>query len=173
MHLNSELLFTKYAKQYFQTGMRVLEIGPNRIPSTYCHVVMGEAPLRNPAIKWDTLNLEDAPLRRLTYCVKDGYSYPIPNDYYDIVLSGQVLEHVRKPWIWLKELARICNKGGYVITINPISWKHHGVPDCWRVYPEGMRALYEEANLEVLLSVWECLENVQNSSDTITIGRKI
>lgn len=170
MHLNSELLFTKYAKQYFQTGMQVLEIGPNRIPSAYCYAVMGERPLRNPAIKWDTLNLEDAPLRRLTYCVKDGYAYPIPNDYYDIVLSGQVLEHIPKVWVWIKELARICKKGGHVITINPVSWKHHGVPDCWRVYPDGMRALYEEARIEVLLSVWESLD--QKSSDTITIGRK-
>lgn len=47
-----------------------------------------------------------------------------------------------------------------MITINPVSWPYHEAPvDCWRVYPEGMRALYEEAGLEVELSAYECLES--------------
>jgi ubiquinone/menaquinone biosynthesis C-methylase UbiE len=64
-----------------------------------------------------------------------------------------VLEHVRKPWIWIEELARVCKPRGLVITINPVSWPCRETPvDCWRAYPEGIRALYEEGNLEVLFS---------------------
>jgi hypothetical protein len=49
--------------------------------------------------------------------------------------------------------------GGLVITINPVSWPFHTAPfDCWRIYPEGMKALYEDSGLEVLLSEWESLE---------------
>jgi len=59
----------------------------------------------------------------------------------------------------MKELARVCRAGGKVITINPVSWPYHEYPiDCWRAYPEGMMALYEEANLKVLLSTAESLE---------------
>ncbi|MFM6527497.1 MAG: hypothetical protein ACKPIB_04265, partial [Dolichospermum sp.] len=31
--------------------------------------------------------------------------------------------------------------------------------DCWRAYPEGMKALYEEAKLDVIMSTWESLES--------------
>jgi hypothetical protein len=57
------------------------------------------------------------------------------------------------------ELARICKTGGTIITINPVSWPYHEAPvDCWRAYPEGMKALYEDSSLDVILSVWESLE---------------
>ncbi|MBU2063807.1 MAG: hypothetical protein KKF93_05375, partial [Candidatus Omnitrophica bacterium] len=50
-------------------------------------------------------------------------------------------------------------KDGHVITIAPISWTYHEAPvDCWRIYPEGMKALYEEAGLKVDLCKFESLE---------------
>ena len=70
-----------------------------------------------------------------------------------------MIEHVRKIWLWISELTRVCKVGGLVSTINPVSWPYHEHPiDCWRAYPEGMRALYEDASLEVLLSIFESLE---------------
>jgi hypothetical protein len=79
------------------------------------------------------------------------------------VLSGNVIEHVRKIWVWIKEVARATKVGGLVITINPCSWPYHEIPvDCWRAYPEGMRALYDEARLEVLYLTWESLESVSS-----------
>ena len=106
--------------------MRVLEIGPDKFPSTYCSLVADRS------ITWDTLDLwQDA---RLTYSATSEYSFPAPSDTYDIVLSGQVIEHVRKIWLWIKELTRVCKVGGLVITINPVSWPYHEHPiDCWRV----------------------------------------
>jgi len=168
MHLNSLLLFKKYAGRYFKPGISVLEVGPNSIPTRYHSAV------HDPTVKWHLLGLETARFGHLDFRSKDGYNYPLTDNSYDIVLSGQVLEHVRKIWVWIKELARICKKGGYVITINPVSWEYHEAPiDCWRVYPEGMKALYEEANLKVILSVAENLEDVNYSTDTITIGEKL
>ena len=151
MHPNSKLLFEKYAKQHFQPNLKVLEIGPDALPSNYQQIVA------NPAITWDTV---DFPRKfPLTYTLDSEYSFPIPTDSYDIVLSGQVLEHVRKIWRWMPEVARVCKPGGLVITINPVSWPYHEAPvDCWRIYPEGMRALYDDAGLEVMTSVWESLE---------------
>lgn len=131
--------------------MRVLEIGPGGMPSEYQSCVASES------IIWHTLNIrKDA---QFTYSGVSGYDYPIPDNTYDIVLSGQVLEHVRKIWRWIKELSRVCKVGGYVITINPVSWHYHdALVDCWRVYPEGMKALYEEGGLEVIISKFETIE---------------
>jgi hypothetical protein len=151
MHLNSELLFKRYAKPFFNEGLKILEIGPDHIPSTYQIITS------NDSLVWDTLDIYENV--NLTYCARDEYSFPIPDNHYDIVLSGQVLEHVKKVWAWMKELARICKTGGLVITINPVSYPYHEYPiDCYRIYPEGMKALYEEAGLNVILSVCESLE---------------
>lgn len=197
MHLNSKLLFKKYAKKYFVEGIRVLEIGPDGFPSTFENIIY------DSSIIWDTLDIYEN--NNLTYSSAEPYSFPIPSNYYDIVFSAQVLEHVEKIWVWIKELARVCKKGGLVITINPVSWPYHEAPvDCWRVFPDGMKALLDEAGLKVIFSIFESLEfpnfrryipgaslyqrktllrisylilgrfgfPVERSYDTITIGRK-
>lgn len=151
MHENTLLLFKKYAQAYFQPHMRVLEVGPDGPPSTLQRTV-GDV-----SIRWETAGFEQNP--PVTY-VGTEYSYPIDADTADIVVAANVMEHVRKPWVWIRELARICKPGGYVITINPVSWPYHEYPiDCWRAYPEGMKGLYDDANLRVTLSRCESLED--------------
>jgi SAM-dependent methyltransferase len=157
MHLNSRLLFEKYAREHFRSGMRVLEIGPDGSPTTYQSIV------DDGSIGWDTVDLLEGP--HVTFSASSEYSFPIPDNAYDIVLSGQVIEHVRRIWAWMPEVARVCNPGGLVITINPVSWPFHQAPvDCWRIYPDGMKALYEDSGLDVLLSRWESLEATEFTS---------
>ena len=151
MHANSRLLFLKYARPLIKRGHRVLEIGPDGFPSTYRSLT------DEPSLTWHTLDIYNN--AQLTYSNSSEYSFPIPDNSYDIVVSGQVIEHVKRPWRWVPELARVTKPGGLVITINPVSWIYHEAPvDCWRIYPEGMRALYEDASLTVLTCVWESLE---------------
>ena len=190
MHLNSQLLFQKYAPGCFQDYQRVLEIGPDGFPSTYRRL------LANPTLDWQTLDITGDP--QLTFHARDEYTFPMPGGLFDVVLSGQVIEHVRKTWVWIQEVARVCKPGGYVITVNPVSWGYHEAPiDCWRIYPEGMRTLYDEAGLEVQHCAAESLEpwshrlpkylrlfrkvvtggelpasGLPPAIDTITIGRK-
>lgn len=197
MHLNSKLLFDKYAKEYFQSGMRILEIGPDGFPSEYHRII------NDKSIIWDTIDLYDSP--DLTYRSETPYVFPIADETYDVVLSGQVIEHVAKIWLWIREIARVLRTGGAAITIGPVSWPYHDYPiDCWRIYPDGMKALYDEASLSVVMSSWESLETpnfrtrpgrslhsrsrksqfiwqilgrlgvrVEAAYDTVTIGRKI
>ena len=157
MHLNSRLLFERYAREHFRGGTKVLEIGPDGRPSTY------ESIVGDGSIEWDTLDLREGP--GMTFRATSEYSFPIADGAYDMVLSGQVIEHVRLIWVWMREVARVCKAGGLVITINPVSWPFHQAPvDCWRIYPDGMRALYEDAGLDVLFSRWESLEATEFSS---------
>jgi SAM-dependent methyltransferase len=151
MHTNSKLIFDKYARPYFDPAMRVLEIGPDGFPSTYRKMIPHEG------MQWDTLDIYDSP--NLTYPKSQLYSFPIADNTYDILLSGQVIEHVAKIWRWMPELARVAKPGGLVITINPSSWPYHEAPiDCWRMYPEGMKALCEDAGLSVETSFSGSLE---------------
>jgi SAM-dependent methyltransferase len=156
MHDNSKLLFDRYAMRYFERGIRVLEVGPDAVPSSYQSMVASARPGDGPAC-WETVDLAARP--GMTHAATSEYAFPIATSSYDVVVSGQVIEHVRKPWVWLRELARVCRPGGHVLTISPVSWPYHEAPvDCWRAYPEGMRALYEDAGLEVLEARWETLE---------------
>ena len=151
MHLNSRLLFAKYAPQHFRPGMRILEIGPDGFPSTYRQLV------QVPDLTWETIDLFDDP--RLTHRAVGEYDFGLPTGQYDLILSGQVIEHVRKTWRWMTEVARVCKPGGTVITVNPVTWGYHEAPiDCWRIYPEGMLSLYDEAGLEVQHCTAESLE---------------
>ncbi len=161
MHPNSVLLFRNYALNQFSDGSRVLEIGPDDDPSTFRREV-------RVSTKWTTADLasevgEEGGRRWGGGAVHLGmpseYEIPAEDDAFDVVLSGQVIEHVRRPWKWMAELARVCSPGGVVITVNPVSWPYHEAPiDCWRIFPEGMTALCSEVGLAVELSRCESLE---------------
>lgn len=152
MHLNCLLLAEKYAKHLFKDGLRILEVGPDGVPSSLRKKYFKES------MQWDTIDI--FPDEKFTYVATNEYSFPIENDSYDIVVSANVIEHVKKIWRWMPELARVTKKGGHVITINPVSWNYHAYPvDCWRIYPDGMQSLYEDSGLEVEVSVFENLES--------------
>jgi SAM-dependent methyltransferase len=163
MHPNSMALFNRYALEHFYKRVRVLEIGPNAFPSAYQYGCKGRY------ASWDTLDIGSHP--KLTYKRSNPYKFEIPDNRYDIVLSGQVIEHVPRPWVWMREVARVTTVGGLVITIAPVSWKYHKCPvDCWRIYPDGMNALYEHAGIVPIYSTFTCLAG--SAVDTIAIGRK-
>lgn len=147
MHRNSELMFERYARDRIRDGDRVLEIGPDQLPSTYQQAVMCQ-----PAA-WETMDF--AVRDGLTHTLVDPYSFPLADDSFDVVLSCQVIEHVPKIWRWMPELVRVVRPGGLVITVAPVSWPYHEAPvDCWRMYPDGLSALYEDSGLVVELAEW-------------------
>lgn len=159
MHRNCRLLFEKYGPPYFKDGMRVLEVAPDGFPSTFRRAVASKD------LTWDGLDVDQFVGgeygSKLTYRAKDPYAYPIPDATYDAVVAANVLEHIPRPWVWVREVARVCRPGGLVITVNPTNYIHHPAPewpDCWRVFPDGMRALYAEAGLETVLSTFEAVE---------------
>ncbi len=86
---------------------------------------------------------------------------------FDVVISGQTLEHVRRPWVWIKQVAELCRPGGLIWICAPNTWVYHEYPiDCWRIWPDGMRALFDEAGLtEVACG---CL-----GDDTFGIARRV
>jgi SAM-dependent methyltransferase len=160
MHPNAVLVYQRYVMSHIAPGAKVLEIGPDADPSTFQSLARDD-------VEWVTVDLAsespDGQRRWATgtpsLLMTDPYEIPAPSDTFDVVLSSQVIEHVREPWRWMPELARVCRPGGVVATINPVSWPYHEAPvDCWRIYPEGMRALSELAGLTVETSLWESLE---------------
>ncbi|MFZ5803165.1 MAG: class I SAM-dependent methyltransferase [Candidatus Omnitrophota bacterium] len=151
MHLNTLLLFKHYALPYFRPHMKVLEIGPEKPPSSLQQMARSFSP------DWETADVSSE--CRPTHLMKNEYQIPLPDGLYDLVVACNVLEHVRKTWLWIKELTRVCKSGGLVITITPATWPFHEYPvDCWRVFPEALRTLYQESGLDMLFCTCESLE---------------
>src|ERR1044072_8750987 len=101
MHTNSIFAFKKFCTPYFNSDTKVLEIGPDKFPSSFQQIC------KDKYRTWDTIDMYAS--EKLTYqCIND-LSFPVNDNSYDIILAANVLEHVRKPWKWIKEVARGCN----------------------------------------------------------------
>jgi SAM-dependent methyltransferase len=78
------------------------------------------------------------------------YTIPLPSNSQDIVITGQVFEHIPFPWASMLEIARVLRPGGYLFLTAPSRGHRHSTYDCWRYYPDSMRALAAHAELELL-----------------------
>src|SRR5207237_1111108 len=147
MHHNSFEVFRRFGLPFFQPGMAVLEIGPD--PHWFCKTLVERS-----GVRYRFADLGNPGGGQPQFVAMTGeYALDCPDDVFDIVFAANVIEHVRKPWIWLHELRRITRASGLVICVNPVSWPYHAAPvDCWRLLPEAYRALFEETDLEHVFS---------------------
>ena len=96
------------------------------------------------------------------------YKLPFPTGYFDVVISGQCLEHCERPWLLIKAMARVLKPGGLMIVTAPWTDPVHRHPiDCWRILPDGMQILMDEADLKEIHTYI-----VPKTSDCWGIGRK-
>lgn len=102
--------------------------------------------------------------------VMEQYWIPRDTSTYDVVVSGQTLEHVEYFWNWAAELVRVLKPGGLLCLIAPGGGPIHRDPlDCWRIHPDGMDVLAKWCMIEKLES-YMTYEN--EWQDCILIARK-
>jgi SAM-dependent methyltransferase len=115
--------------------LRILDIGAMDMGGSYRKLF--DKPL------WIYEGLDTSVGKNVDIVTKDMYHYPIADEVYDVVVSGQVLEHVEDIYAWADEATRILKLGGIMCIIAPCAWCEHKFPvDCWRFYPDGMRFLF-------------------------------
>jgi len=91
-----------------------------------------------------------------------------PLDYqFDVIISGQCLEHVYDTRAWMVEVREHLKPGGICCIIAPWKWDEHQCPkDYWRIMPDGMRYLLEGIGGLGIQKVWK------QENDTIGIATK-
>lgn len=145
--------------------IRVLDVGSRDVNGAY-------KPLCEK-LSWTYtgLDLEKGP--NVDVVAKDPYHWPLDDASFDVVLSGQCLEHVEAPWLWIREAARVCRPGGLILLIAPWSCFEHRYPlDCWRILPDGMRYLLSKTGGFEILECGKDEESKGISADTWGVGRK-
>ena len=173
MHANSCALFRKHVLPLFLPGISVLEVGPH----------YENRPSENWWCPFDLLKDSGAIYHHaaLENFERDGsqrvvmlyeYTLKCQSNLFDVVFTTNVIEHVRRIWTWTRELSRVIRSGGLLVHVNPVSWPFHESPvDCWRIYPDGHRALFEDSGLEKVFTWHGCLTG-DGVIDCVAVGRK-
>jgi SAM-dependent methyltransferase len=78
------------------------------------------------------------------------YKIPLKSKSFDVVLTGQVFEHVPFFWASLLEIARVMRPQAYLFMTVPSRGHVHTDQDCWRVYPDGLRAMAAWSRLNLV-----------------------
>lgn len=74
----------------------------------------------------------------------------LPDNFCDIILSNQVLEHVDSPSGYLQEAFRVLKPGGRMIITTHGYWYYHPTPnDYWRWTSAGLRKTIEKEDFKI------------------------
>ena len=125
------------------------------------------------------LDMENGP--NVDIVPKDAYIWDeIENDTYDVVISGQALEHIEFFWKTMENIVRVTKKGGIICIIAPNGFGEHRYPvDCWRFFTDGMIALARYYMLKIVHSHTNAAPTIQDDdwfssseADSILIAEK-
>jgi len=67
-----------------------------------------------------------------------------PENSFDFVICTDVIEHLAKPWLAVKELRAVLKSGGTLLLSTPFNYHIHKtsvVTDYWRISEDGIREL--------------------------------
>lgn len=156
----------------FRPPVKILDVGSCGVNGTYKEIFSDKE-------RFDYYGLDLTPGPNVDYVPSDPYDWQdLPDESFDIIISGQAFEHIEFPWLTILEIKRVLKKGGLICIIAPLRGPEHKYPvDCWRYYPDGFRALARWAGLEVIESrtTWGTSGFKDGSDqwgDTICILRK-
>ncbi len=136
-----------YLGDFRNTPLRVLDVG--------CQIVMeGHRTYRTlfDSPHWEFVGLDVEAGLNVDVAVAEPYDWAeIDADSFDVVISGQALEHVPKFWLTACEVTRALKPGGITMLMAPSGGFEHRYPvDCWRFYADGMTAIADHAGCEIV-----------------------
>ncbi len=77
--------------------------------------------------------------------------WPIKDNYADLVLATETLEHIRKPQEFIKEVYRVLRPGGILILTTPFVWPLHEEPnDYFRYTKYGLKMFLKNAGFKFI-----------------------
>lgn len=123
---------------------------------------------------WNYVGLDFINGDNVDILVNDIYNIlEIDDNSYDVVISGQLFEHLEFFWITMSEISRILKPGGFCCIIAPSSGPKHGLKyDCYRFYEDGMAALARYVDFEVLHVSTNYSNEAKPWCDTCLVAKK-
>ena len=124
--------------------LRVLDVGSLDLNGSYRNLFDADFWI------YEGLDMEHG--ENVDFVPADPYNWKeLRSNTYDLIISGQALEHIEFPWKTFENLERLLKPSALCCIIAPSSGPEHKHPvDCWRFYPDGMKALCKHSNLETI-----------------------
>lgn len=166
MHESTYREMERFAKSLPAGPLRIADVGSYDVNGTYKRIFQREG--------WSYVGLDVSAGPNVDVVLSGEVEWRnVEDESFDVVVSGQVLEHTRFPWLFVRELARIAKHGAPICIIAPYQWEYHPYPiDCWRVFPDGLRAVMEYNGLQVSQTYMTDNGDPRYKGDTVGVGRK-
>lgn len=129
--------------QYVERGMRVCDDGGlyNSPDKTYRTLF--------PGTEYHVCDIVAHP--SVTHVKPGPFTLPFENQYFDLVVSGQMLEHCQNPFKAVAEMKRVVKVGRCIAVIVPSAGRRHDAQDGWRFMNDAFRFISAEVGgLETL-----------------------
>ncbi|GMO41624.1 MAG: hypothetical protein Pg6C_02600 [Treponemataceae bacterium] len=152
MHESSMLRMKWFRNNFFknidlQKTLTVLDVGSQCVPGqagTY-KVFFDEKPFKY-------IGIDMAEGYNVDIVLKKPYQWEeIPDNFCDVLISGQCFEHIEFPWFTISEIARVLKPNGMICIIAPsMSGLHRYPVNTYNYFSDGMIALAKYAGLEII-----------------------
>ena len=86
----------------------------------------------------------------VTHVMPGEYTLPFEDDYFDLVVSGQTLEHVPNPFNLVAEMKRVMKPGGRMVIIVPSAGPQHDQKDYWRFMDNAFEAIADDCQMQTI-----------------------
>ena len=162
-----------YTSKISKSQVKVLDVGSYDVNGSYKPLFAEEKYL------YTGLDMEDG--SNVDLVLENPYDWDaIATDSFDVVISGQAIEHIEFFWITMSEMTRVLKKDGLLCLIAPNGFREHRYPvDCYRFFTDGMVALARYVSLEPLHAHTNCAPSVNDTdwysekcADSILIAKK-
>lgn len=132
---NVSKFISKSAQKFDKKGIDILDIAPQVHEGARAYFKKGTV---------STFDLDKS--SKATY-IGDitKHNKVLRDNYFDIVVCTEVLEHTLNPFDATNEMYRILKPGGLLLASVPFNFRIHGpLPDCWRFSEHGLRELFKK-----------------------------
>lgn len=171
MHKNSHAKMEWFKNTYLNTSSKldVLDVGSLDTKGNYNYSdIFNEK-------NWTYTGLDFKGGNNVDIIVTDIYNwFEVEDNTYDVIISGQLFEHLEYFWLTMSQIERVLKPGGYVCIIAPSSGPKHGgdIPNCYRFHEDGLKAMAKYVDLEVIHTSVDNSEKAKPWNDACLVAHK-
>jgi SAM-dependent methyltransferase len=125
----------------------VLDVGSQCVPG---QIETYKRFFNEPPFKYVGLDMIEG--YNVDIAVKHAYQWDeVPDNFCDVLISGQMFEHVEFPWFTILEMARVLKSNGLICIIVPSMQGLHRYPvNCQNYFADGLIAMAKYAGLNII-----------------------